>query len=272
MADSRDFYGYEKLKGIMSDRGLVMRFSRLLVGLAGAAMACAAVPASAIITLNDVNYTYGPPEDVYSGGIRVGTSANGGPVGQFTSNGYDTTPSNIVSFLSFCIDVTKPFRNTMEFEAKPIGDVFADATRRNRLAAMLINGDREIKAATTTSAARQIASAVGLGIWEIIYEETATGYDVTDGQGNFNVYGDFMFKYDGLVDLTNDYLAKVETGAWTGDANRIGALVSVNGEYQNQIYILSPVPEPATWAQLILGLGIVGGALRWRRRRKLVTA
>ncbi len=248
-----------------------MRINRFLVGLGAAAMACAAVPASAVITLDDVGYTYGPEEDVYSGGIRVGQSANRGPVGQFTANGFDGTPTNLVSFLSFCIDVTKPFRNTMEFEAKPVGDVFADATRRNRLAAMLINGDREIKAATSTAAARQIASAVGLGLWEIIYEETSAGYDVSDGVGNFSVYGDFVFKYAGLVDLTNQYLTNVSTGVWTGDANRIGALVSVTGEHQNQIYILSPVPEPATWAQLIFGFGVVGGAMRWRRKRKTAT-
>ena len=32
----------------------------------------------------------------------------------------------------------------------------------------------------------------------------------------------------------------------------------------------APVPEPATWAMMILGLGAVGGAMRYRRRETAV--
>lgn len=35
---------------------------------------------------------------------------------------------------------------------------------------------------------------------------------------------------------------------------------------------LSAVPEPQTWGMLLLGFGMVGGALRWRRRRALASA
>jgi hypothetical protein len=250
-----------------------MRFSRFLIGLAGAAMACAAVPASAVITITNSGYSYGPDDQIESGGIRVNSlgKADRGPAGQFSSIGFDTVPANPVSFLSFCIDVTKPFRNTMQFTVEPIGNIFADATRRNRIAAMMIKGDEQIRNAGTTEASRLAAAAVGVALWEIIYEDTSSDYNVSDGAGNFNVYGDFM-SYAGLVPLANDYLANVKSGVWTGDASRIGALKSVSGEYQDQIFILSPVPEPATWAQLILGFGVVGGAMRWRRKRKAAVA
>jgi hypothetical protein len=33
--------------------------------------------------------------------------------------------------------------------------------------------------------------------------------------------------------------------------------------------ITPPVPEPETWAMLIAGFGLIGGALRYRRRQVL---
>lgn len=39
----------------------------------------------------------------------------------------------------------------------------------------------------------------------------------------------------------------------------------------NQLAITSAVPEPATWALLLLGFGAVGGAMRYRRRTTAVT-
>jgi hypothetical protein len=231
----------------------------LAIGLSAAALSAAA-PASAAITFTDIQYS---PEE-FSGGIRVQSLDfnNYGPTGQFIATGYDTVPANIVSFLTFCIDVTKPFRAPSEFQIQSLASIFSDVTKRNQLAAILINGDREIRTATSTLAARQAATATGIGIWEIIYEPTSTGYDVTDGVGNFSIYGDFVPH----TALANSYLANVTSGIWTGDARRLGTLVSVNGEYQNQVYLASAVPEPSTWLQLIFGFGLLG---TWLRRRKL---
>lgn len=33
--------------------------------------------------------------------------------------------------------------------------------------------------------------------------------------------------------------------------------------------VLSPVPEPSTWATMILGFGLIGGAMRARRRQRV---
>jgi hypothetical protein len=239
-----------------------MLVKRLLTGVAGAILTLVAVPTSAAITFTDIAYS---PEE-FSGGIRVRSLDfnNYGPTGQFLAQGYDTVPANIVSFLTFCIDVTKPFRAPSEFQVQSLISVFADATKRDQLAAMLINGDREIRTASSALAARQAATATGIGIWEIVYEPTSAGYDVMDGSGNFSVYGDF----DPHVTLANRYLANVTSGAWTGDASRLRTLVSVNGEYQNQVFLASAVPEPSTWLQLIFGFGLLEATMR----RRTVTA
>lgn len=50
------------------------------------------------------------------------------------------------------------------------------------------------------------------------------------------------------------------------DAGQIAASAMVNGEVH--AFLLTPVPEPETWAMLLAGLGVVGYATRQRRQIK----
>ena len=43
------------------------------------------------------------------------------------------------------------------------------------------------------------------------------------------------------------------------------SIPDVNGT-QRQAYGVAPIPEPATWALMILGFGAAGGMLRYQRR------
>ena len=73
------------------------------------------------------------------------------------------------------------------------------------------------------------------------------------------------------------------TLTWSGNSsNFVGAgqmkfstLVLGNGaarsDFQTANLIASAVPEPATWAMMLLGIGMIGGALRSSKRRKLVS-
>jgi PEP-CTERM motif len=85
--------------------------------------------------------------------------------------------------------------------------------------------------------------------------------------GNFNVYGDFV----PLAGRANSYLALATSGAWSGDVARVRTLIDPTGASQNQVYLtaatLGGVPEPTTWAMLIVGFGIIGAAMRRRGRR-----
>ena len=38
---------------------------------------------------------------------------------------------------------------------------------------------------------------------------------------------------------------------------------------QTDVYYVTNVPEPATWAQMILGFGLIGGAIRRIQVRKV---
>ncbi|HET9161037.1 MAG TPA: FxDxF family PEP-CTERM protein [Caulobacteraceae bacterium] len=46
----------------------------------------------------------------------------------------------------------------------------------------------------------------------------------------------------------------------------IGNISGDGGTYQGSVNVLTAVPEPATWAMMILGMGMVGFGLRMRRR------
>jgi hypothetical protein len=242
-----------------------MQFKQFLFGVAGAALACGAMPASAAIVFDSITYS---PESRFGGfNLTPAISTNTGSTGRFAASGTDLATNSRVSFLSYCIDIATGFASYNNYEVRSLSTVISDTIKRQQLAALILNADPLISTAASMTEAEEIAAAIGLAIWEIIYEDRTIGYDVSDGAGAFSVWGDFV----PLTTRTNSYLTNVTTGEWTGDASRLSALVSVDGTSQNQVFILSPVPEPSTWAQLTFGLAIVGTAIR-RRRRKFALA
>ena len=65
----------------------------------------------------------------------------------------------------------------------------------------------------------------------------------------------------GLGDRTILYLFNFATPTTTVALNTQG--------FSNAVYINTPVPEPATWALMIIGFAGVGMTMRYRRRAKL---
>ena len=243
-----------------------MKFHQLFLGITGAALACVAAPASAAVVFDSITYS---PESRFGGfNLTPAIATNTGSTGRFAASGTDTVTNSNVSFLTYCIDIATGFATYNSYEIRSLSTVISDTVKRQQLAGLILNADPLIGTAATETEARDIAAAIGLAIWEIIYEDRTIGYDVSDGAGAFSVWGDFA----SLKTRTNSYLANVTTGVWTGDANRLSALVSLDGKSQNQVFISSPVPEPETWVQLIFGLGVAGVALRRRRQRGALTA
>lgn len=250
--------------------GWKMTIRNCLLSIAGVAALAAAAPASANVEV--INYQYAP-QSIY-GGISVASLGfmEGGPTGRFSVDARDTVSGALSSFQTFCIDVTKGFFTYREYAVTGAAAAVPDATKRSQLAALLINGNPLIDSAGTVAESEEIAAAIGLAVWEIVYETGVTGYDVTTN--NFSVYGDFLQSVSGRnVDgRANGYLANVLNGVWEGNPARLGALVAVNGDTQNQIFLTGAgVPEPSTWLQMLAGFAFIGSALR-RRKRKAATA
>jgi hypothetical protein len=201
------------------------------------------------------------------GGIRVvslGVAAYG-PTGRFDVSGSYVTSMSLFITQSFCFDVTKGFPDSApdnRFEVMSLSAFSSDTIKQNQVAALLINTQRLIDGAPNTNERDFAAVATGLAIWEILYETGTTGYSVSgiwgnDGDGNFFTYGDFV-PYQASA---NAYLSKVESGEWKGETSRIRTLVSVTGNGQNQLFIAA-VPEPATWAMMVFGFGLIGSVMR----------
>lgn len=75
-----------------------------------------------------------------------------------------------------------------------------------------------------------------------------------------NVFTSTSFGFDGSFKL----FIRADPG--TPGSDNIGALLD------NVSLDIAPVPEPATWAMMITGFGMVGGAMRMRQPRRALAA
>lgn len=78
------------------------------------------------------------------------------------------------------------------------------------------------------------------------FSNFANGPNLSDGFGGGGSFTDFV--------------GDRRTNAWAFDILNVGEAVQVGG-----------VPEPATWAMLLLGFGFVGGAMRSAKRQQKTT-
>ena len=93
---------------------------------------------------------------------------------------------------------------------------------------------------------------------------TSNGIDVLlDGVSIFQITG--TGTGDGSTDWSQQYLQFSLASAGVLRFEAIGTSESLGG-YVDSIALSNAVPEPATWAMMIGGFGLVGGAMRRRGR------
>jgi hypothetical protein len=237
-------------------------FKRLMVAI-GLASACITVPASATTIFLDEAH-YAPP--ALFGGISytpLGLSF-GGEAGRFAFTGHNTQTNDPFSVLSYCLDFTRTLTGG-NFALSPISSFVSNTTKQAQLAALLRNTNPLFAATTDVSLQSRIAASVALSVWEIVFEAGTSGYSVTNG--DFSTFGDFV----DIQTQADSYLAAVLSGP-LGNISNLGALVAFDN--QSQVFLIGGgagggVPVPATWAMMIVGFGLIGAALRRRRRQSL---
>jgi hypothetical protein len=151
------------------------------------------------------------------------------------------------------------------------GFKFHDGNANHNAFAFELNGDPAVSITNITSGFTRVsgtnfdAPPFGNGIWDYALDCTGCG----PGYGG-GVAGPLSFKV--AADVGSLSLASLQSNAATVNGQSYDVyftsdLVNTGGYTGNVgATIGSAVPEPATWAMMILGFGLSGAALRGRRR------
>jgi Thioester domain/PEP-CTERM motif len=224
-----------------------MRLTRLATAaLLGASLIPSTVAANTVI--NITGYSFSPSSPLI--GKVTHTGLPGEPIGnvyigRLKMVGTDTTTMTPVEYLTYCVNIFKGL-HTGQFTTAPLSTLTTLA-QRQKLNRLLTNATPNN---VTASAAIQLA------VWEIMYE-TSGPLDVNSG---------VFFATNGnsasARTLANTYLGNL--GGWNQtSAGSVKLLYAADN--QSQIYL--GVPEPETWALMLLGFGAVGLAARRRRAK-----
>ncbi len=112
-----------------------------------------------------------------------------------------------------------------------------------------------------SAAVQRIGFAISTGLGSFVppqYDNTGAVFNLLTNTGETGTLT--------LVDSGSGYAAWVEVNA----ANPFTSLTftepsgNIADQYWGDVLSAAPVPEPATWAMMILGFGMVGGAMRRR--------
>ncbi|QJU56619.1 PEP-CTERM sorting domain-containing protein [Sphingomonas sp. AP4-R1] len=228
----------------------IRKFGLVAAGVLGSLAIASAADAS--VTITGVAFdtpgaiagtlTYTPPRPDYVVRTDIGRLA-------LTTSTGDT-------LLSYCIDIFHGL-TTGTFDAAAITTTSLTATQISQLSALLSNGEALVTDANH-SAAEQLA------IWEI----------VTEGSNRLNVSsGDFSVSNvnRSAVTLANSYLANVNNGTWIADPSLSLAVLKDSNNQTQLVWgatadrVMGAVPEPATWAMMLVGFGAIGGTLRRKK-------
>lgn len=196
-------------------------------------------------------------------------------VGRFEFKGNYVSNNAAFDILTYCIDLAHTVSlgnvNYTSYSIIPISS-FAGMTtaKSNALNALLTNATPLLNAATGQNAI-DISAATQMAVWEIMFETQST-WSVTNASSAFYMTtpgGSSQANLNALTNaesLANTYLGNVKNNTWAVN-NAYQLKVLYSSSQQSQVFLdATAVPEPATWGMMVIGFGLVGGALRSRRR------
>ena len=219
-------------------------------GIAGAAVIGLALASQGAFASNDIDATLNGFE--YSGktnAVTVDWSLNGSAWSKAYAGAFSGTfDLNSESFVSFCVEVTQ------KAAGWGVSASYTEASFSSAIASNLTNLANKYYLSVSDSLT---SAAFQLAVWEIVLEDGTL--DLTNGA--------FKVKNSaGAINLAQSWLNGIndDSVAATGDYS---LRYLQNGKYQDML-VLTPVPEPATYGMLLLGMGLVG---LFARRRSTPT-
>jgi PEP-CTERM motif. len=230
-----------------------MKKTLMTFAASAAALAFATSANASTFVIDSVSSQYGSPSGQISTGTQWWneTTYNASLSPQKISGTWD---GQAADFIAYCLEITQ-FSGTGTFNVVSLTDYLGN-TLAGDVAALVSNyagGDKN------QSAALQLA------LWETRYEKSYNSKDLDSGY--FELEWASQNKTT-LINTANSYLAN--KGAIDGD---LEFWVATNSKKQDLLFytVKPPVPEPATWAMMIIGFATIGRAMRARRTNTAVS-
>lgn len=233
--------------------------------IAAASLAAAALPsaASASVTITGIA---GDPGFLTGRVIFTPGGIGGNPyrtsqdlyVGRLQLAGVDNATMAAVTFDSYCIDIFNYIHSgTFDIQAFAL----SDSTKEDQIKRLLSGTAGYIDAASGSAAKKNVSAAIQMAVWEIVNESGTGAYSLSTGLFQMGTTGSVN---PSARTLAQGYLDNLSSFSATGSHGyRMLTAISPTNN-QRQVFLVA-VPEPSTWALLIAGFGVVGGAMRRRR-------
>lgn len=219
--------------------------------LAGAAMMAGAGTANAALVITSITSANGnaaPTADIkYTPSNYTVSNVRVTPF-----NVVGTLDGNAVSLFTYCVDIFQTIHSGT-YDVVSLGDFLGgNTTKANYISALIGNVGADGSASHD--------AAVQLALWELLYENTSTTPSFSSN--NFKAWD-----ISSTTLSTAKAYAKNARTIWS-PASNLQIQIAKSSKYQDQLFwtVTPPaVPEPGTWAMMIIGFGAVGSAMRYRR-------
>lgn len=221
-------------------------------------LALAAPAQASTVTIIDNDAPYRESVTLHDGILGPGTGAD------FVA-GQIVLTTNSGTLYSWCVDILHwiNFGHSYDYQTGSLvsnntGETDADsgllsALQIQQIGAVAAYGNSLMNATPSSD----LSAAVQAAIWNIEYGTTATG---TAGMES-DLAG--IMAHLATLPAASGYQLNYVSGP---DGLTSDELYATQGEHRTQALFISAVPEPAAWAMLIAGFGMLGFAMRYARK------